>query len=891
MTSSAAIPGTLPGSFSGGFLAQPFIKSTGPGCLPGNLPGSFSNFTSITPETGVGWEVRVRSFQEGLLAIVPNFEGLAFSKELNGEGAGEILISREDPIFQLPTFIGTPSTDIEDGNTIWEAYYNGQLIFQFLGNTIEDVEADSSSEEQIVKVGGPGAARVLKWAQTYSPGFPNVKYKLNALTDTFTSPALNTAIWNLTPTALIVAGTVGVDVTNSAAKVAGVQVVGAVGAPYITSSAYDATNSSLSAKVEVLGQSTAPTNLVQNSSFILGVQNWDSAAPTFWQNPGATLTAYGADSFDGDNASLLIVTDGSNPHEGAQQFIAGLLPHTSYTVTAWVKTLSGPATPLLQVRDITNSISAQNSSFVTAHSNTWTQVGTTITTGSRANVSLLISVNSGSVTTVSHYLIDDVACYQGSLNTFTAMTLYSNADVNNWVRIFVNWGSQFSARVVSNGYATDLPMGYYDPVLHAYWRIRESSNIFYFDTSPDSTIWTTRASWPRPWDATSVQVSLAAWWLGTQSGLAPAEFSSINNGGGTLDNQYVNTPNVGGVFLDLFNQAQARGWGSFVTPTFTKTQDSSGALWTDSISVDIAKGATLQDQLLASVAPINADWIMQPNFMLDVGLPGSLGTDKSSSVVFYESAHIDTKTRLRIRDSISNYIVIADSNGDLQLVEDAISIAQWGHREGYVELASTSDNASLVALGNAALRQYKDELEQRTIKVLPDSPGRTIFQDYDVGDWIGVQNTDMTAIIPVRVVAAAISVNSDNLVQLELTLVTRIELLIEQMNNLVQKIANPVQSVVANPVTPAAVRTASIHVTPAATSASYSQIVGDGITTAFNIVHNLNKQFVNYKIWQTASPYSELAASNYSATADSSNQLTVTFTVAPTLDQYSVVVS
>ena len=893
MTGSSSIPGSLPGSFSGGFPAPAFIKTTGDGSLPGNLPGSFSNRTTAAEVSGVGWEVMVRSFQFGLLSLVPTFKSMNFLRELNGEGAGEVVISRQDPIFTQLNYIGGSPDDLQDLENLWEFYYNGKLIFQFIGDTVKETEADSGTEEQVVTISGPGTARVLKWGSTYSPGFPNVVYKLNALTDIFTSAALNTTIWNLTDQSLITAGTVGVDVTTAAAKIYGRQLTGAVLAPAISAAVYDARSSSISAQIVTLGQPTGTTNLVQNSSFILGNQNWSSGS-SFFQNPGATLNAYSLDSFDADGASLQVITDGSHTLEGAQQTITGLLPHTSYTITAWVRAISGPATPVLQVRDLTNSITAPNSSFVLARSNAWTQVGTTITTGSSANVSLLVSLNSSSISTgASSFLLDDVACYQGTKNTFTEMTISQNTAPNlNSASIILNWGTSFTAHVMSDGVSTDVSMGYYDPALHANWRIREEKGILYFDTSPDTSIWTTRATITHSWTVSTVQVAFSAWWTGSLSGLSPAEFSNINGGaGGTLDNQYLDTSNVGGVFLDLLTQTQARGTISYVTPTFTATADSAGMPWTDSTSLDIGKGATIQDQLLSSVAPVSADWVMQPNFYLDVGLPGSIGTDKSSSIVFYESAHIDTKERLRIRDSIANYIVAADSNGNLQLVTDSASIAKWGQREGYVEIATASNTATLQALGNAALRQFKDELEQRTLKVLPESPGRTAFVDYDIGDWIGIQSTDLSALLSTRVIGISINIDSDDFVQCELTLNTRIQLLVEQMNNLVQKLANPIVSPVANAIPVSAPITSSTKITASSTSASYSQVVGDGTTTIFNIVHNLNKQFVNYKVWNNSAPYAELASSNYSATADTPNQLTITFTVAPTSTQYTVVVS
>lgn len=104
-------------------------------------------------------------------------------------------------------------------------------------------------------------------------------------------------------------------------------------------------------------------------------------------------------------------------------------------------------------------------------------------------------------------------------------------DRHNYVEISSGPNGQFNAYVANDNNVTTTPMPIYDPVAHAYWRIRNEDpvNIF-FDTSPDGTTWTEQGFVGFNWDITAVTVTIFA------------GFNAIENPGNLAYVSHVNTP-------------------------------------------------------------------------------------------------------------------------------------------------------------------------------------------------------------------------------------------------------------------------------------------------------------------------------------------------------------
>lgn len=892
---SGHLPGKLPGHFTGIVNVPSNVRFPLSDNIPGDLPGSFNDYPEIVQTvSGVGWEFMVRDgIQMGLLSIVPHFESVSFMPAIDDIGSGQIVIDLSDPIFSTTTAQGGPGTDVIAKDNVWEAYYNGELVFQWFGETVDVMEVDASNEQQTVTISGPGAGQMLTWAKVLPPGFPNVIYKLGALVDQFSTKSLNTTLWNTTLSSDITGGWVGSDGSGDAFIAP--RAISSGAAPYIGSSPYSALASYISAKIMPLGQDSNVANLAVNGSFILGTQGWDSNSSVL-QNSGANIALQTTSSEDGDNASCVVTTNTATTKQGVEQTITNLQPNTTYQINGWVQTNSGSPNITLSVHDSTNNITGTSMSV--GAPSAWTPVSAVITTGHTANVTLIYSFNNGASAVTSQFGVDNVQVYRVDTNCHTQLSFKDTANPTlNYASILLDWGNQFSGNVCNNGTITSVVLGYYDPVAHAYWRIRESAGYIYFDASPDNTTWQQLGSAAHSWVPSSVEVDFSAWQDSLDTTVNNALLSSLNGGSSlAIEQTYVNVPNVGGVFLDLLTQAQARGTAKAIVPTFTLAQDSAGVAWDDSVSMQIANGGDLLSQLQASCAAVSADWRIRPGFYLDVGLPGSLGSDLSASVVFYESGQVVTHEHIRTRDSISNYIVAGDGSGTVVLTSDSSSISTWNQREAYIETSAATTESTLNQIAAATLAEFKSELSQRTVSIPPALTNMVPFVNFNVGDWIGLQESDLQTLTKVRVIAIAVSIDSSENVTVELTLETRIQLFVEQLNNLVQKIAASVKST-AIPA-PGAVGQNVVNNVTHSSSTTYAQVIGDGTSTSYTIPHTFNTRHLTVSVQQNASPwnllqqvYSTPAANQYTVSFPSVSQITVTFSAAVSADAYVVLIS
>lgn len=105
------------------------------------------------------------------------------------------------------------------------------------------------------------------------------------------------------------------------------------------------------------------------------------------------------------------------------------------------------------------------------------------------------------------------------------------ADSHNYAEMSVGPAGVFNAYVADDTSivlpTTRMPL--YDPVAHAFWRIRnDDAVLFHFDASPDGVTWTELCSVPYTWDASSVTVMLFAGFTGSESQDNYAYVSNIN---------------------------------------------------------------------------------------------------------------------------------------------------------------------------------------------------------------------------------------------------------------------------------------------------------------------------------------------------------------------------
>lgn len=155
--------------------------------------------------------------------------------------------------------------------------------------------------------------------------------------------------------------------------------------------------------------------------------------------------------------------------------------------------------------------------------------------------------------TVHDYVTVPVPTTSGSVNAFGTNNLYDatgtsiyarvgvaqygaghvgtrmriRLDSNNAVTMRVDSGS-FQMNVITGGTTTTTTLPTYDPTAHAWWRLRESSGVFYADASPDGYAWTNLASMSYSWSVTAITFQFETAALATENSGNLAWFTQVN---------------------------------------------------------------------------------------------------------------------------------------------------------------------------------------------------------------------------------------------------------------------------------------------------------------------------------------------------------------------------
>lgn len=372
----------------------------------------------------------------------------------------------------------------------------------------------------------------------------------------------------------------------------------------------------------------------------------------------------------------------------------------------------------------------------------------------------------------------------------TQFYIQSNANSSYYALIGLS-GTAFYCQLGDANGTTTKVMPAYDPAQHAYWMISEQggtgggSGTLYFWTSPDGNNWTQRWQAVHSWDARSCSFYFAAAYDVSNS--QSAQLTNLNSNVSSPSYQgetYLGFP-IMGIWFDQWAKAQARGTIPFTTTSLGPGADSFGNAWVDSQNVQTVNGTDLYSFLQACTSTLNADYVMQPGFVLQVGMPTStsisLGTQRQGQIVFREGREYQTKQRTRMRSQIQNVIGAENQDGHEISAINSGSVASWGQREAWYQTGAQVDPASMTLAAAAAAAANADQVEGLSAQITPNLPGRTVFQNFDVGDWVGDERPDFSAVDAVRVVAIAVQVDSTGTETHELTFLTYVQWLEQQL--------------------------------------------------------------------------------------------------------------
>ena len=378
---------------------------------------------------------------------------------------------------------------------------------------------------------------------------------------------------------------------------------------------------------------------------------------------------------------------------------------------------------------------------------------------------------------------------------------------------------------------------------YQYWQISESAGYFYAWTSPDGQNWAQQFKVAHSWNATQV-----AFYVSAKYDVDNSQFATITSLNSNVTTSslagalYFNQP-IMSVWLQELQAAQGRGTIPFITTRMSASYDSFGNAWSDSQSVQIQNGTDLFALLQGHASMINAEFVMQPGFVLQVGIPRvtgiiTLGADWSQSVILREARDETSKQRTRTRNQIANLIAAINSDGRTVTASNTTSIASWGQREAWIQAAVQVSPTDIDVVAAASVEQTSIEQLQWTLQITPNRPGKTVFRDFDVGDWVGLERPDYSAVDSVQVIAIAVQVDASGVETHELTLVSYLQWLQEQLAYVVGKLGGQFLSVTGTTAVAGGISNLTQPSVYSLTMAGLSNVVGGGAANNAPLVYN-----------------------------------------------------
>jgi len=251
--------------------------------------------------------------------------------------------------------------------------------------------------------------------------------------------------------------------------------------------------------------------------------------------------------------------------------------------------------------------------------------------------------------------------------------------------------------------------------------------------------------------------------------LAPAYGSTV------IDDELFNWTNLspGSILISALSNAMSRAnahtgnavssW--LVTPptTFSATLDSSGTAWPATYDTKFGAGTTVKEVIEWLTTNGLAEAHMQGR-ELKLYRPDKNGTNLTLGAypIVLQSGNdlSEASYQTKSTDLVTALLVLGDENACVW-VYDIAAIAQYGYREGKIQVSNASTQATLTAAGTAWLNARKIPRWSYTYAVsalyLEQTPNRTQprpFVDYQCGDSILILDGGATAVQRLRLLSA-----------------------------------------------------------------------------------------------------------------------------------------
>lgn len=230
----------------------------------------------------------------------------------------------------------------------------------------------------------------------------------------------------------------------------------------------------------------------------------------------------------------------------------------------------------------------------------------------------------------------------------------------------------------------------------------------------------------------------------------------------------------------LIDNIQDRGTLSFLNLTFDATQDSEGQPWVDVTALQISQGETILGLLQRLSESLGWEFKMLTNFQLYIAQDG-FGIHRENEIKQTIVGGQKEHTRNGSTRELATNVFAKAADGSVAQSAGSSEASPW-KREKWLEAGDAVDISGASMVANASVGLLKDRQVGRTVQVVDQLPGRTFFVDYDVQDWITVEDekivppAELTYVDEVvKILAATINIDTTLNQKLELTIQTNFE--------------------------------------------------------------------------------------------------------------------
>lgn len=128
-----------------------------------------------SPALQNGWVVKVKDSAGGTytrtLAVFNEWVEFSIGPQINDSGAGSVTLDLDSPFWKTTLPNDEPANYLRAYECLWEAYEDGILRFQWVGENIEESFLNTTGT-RAATISGPGTASMLEWGAVLRPGFP-----------------------------------------------------------------------------------------------------------------------------------------------------------------------------------------------------------------------------------------------------------------------------------------------------------------------------------------------------------------------------------------------------------------------------------------------------------------------------------------------------------------------------------------------------------------------------------------------------------------------------------------------------------------------------------------------------------------------------------------------